>query len=136
MQKAFIDTSIIIRLMVKDSELKYKAVEKLLTDAKTQGVALYLLPVAVLETVFVLEKVYKLDKNSIAERVSALLNTPDITIELQDVFIKAVKCYTEKNIKFADAVMGYWGLEKNLNIVYTYDKKDFNRISGLEVRQP
>jgi len=44
--------------------------------------------------------------------------------------------YEEKNIKFADAVMGYWGLEKNLAIVFTYDEKDFKRIEGLEVRKP
>lgn len=136
MQKAFIDTSIIIRLMVQDSEHKYKAVEKLLTESKANGVSLYLLPAAVLETVFVLEKVYKLDKKNIAERVSALLNTPDITIELKDVFTNAIRCYMEKNIKFADAVMGYWGLEKGINMVYTYDKKDFSRIPGLEVKQP
>lgn len=70
------------------------------------------------------------------ERVSSLLNTPDITIEMKYVFISAIRCYIEKNIKFADAVMGYWGLDKGINIVYTYDKKDFGRIAGLEVKQP
>lgn len=62
MQKAFIDTSIIIRLMVKDSELKYKAAEKLLIESKSKGISLYLLPIAVLETVFVLEKSINLMK--------------------------------------------------------------------------
>jgi predicted nucleic acid-binding protein len=64
LQKAFVDTSIIIRLLVKDSEQKYKDVVKLLSGARGQGIALYLLPVAILETVIVLEKVYKLNKNS------------------------------------------------------------------------
>lgn len=136
MQKAFIDTSIIIRLMVKDSELKYKAVEKLLSEANANGIALYLLPVAVLETFFVLEKVYKLDKESIAARITALLNTPDIIIELKDVFLNAVKCYVEKKVKFADAVMAYWGLEKGISEVFTYDERDFRRIEGLKVHKP
>lgn len=52
MQKAFIDTSLIIRLMAKDIDLKYKAVEKLFAEAKAKGIALYLLPVAILETFF------------------------------------------------------------------------------------
>jgi len=36
----------------------------------------------------------------------------------------------------ADAVMGYWGLEEGLSTVYTYDEKDFKKISGLQVRRP
>jgi len=42
----------------------------------------------------------------------------------------------KKNIKFADAVMGYWGLEKGFSTVYTYDEKDYRRIEGLEVKRP
>ena len=136
MQKAFVDTSIIIRLLVKDSEQKYKDVVRLLSGARGQGIALYLLPVAILETVIVLEKVYKLNKNSVAERIAALMNTPDIIIELESVFLKAVKSYVESNVKFADAVMGYWGLDKGIADVFTYDEKDFLRIEGLKVHKP
>jgi len=136
LQKALVDTSIIIRLMVKDNNLKYKAVEKLLAEAKSKGIALYLLPVAILETFIVLEKVYKLDKKSLAERISALLNTPDITIEQQDVFIKAIKYYTERNVKFTDAVIACWGLEKGISKIFTCDERDFRRIEGLKVHKP
>jgi hypothetical protein len=41
-----------------------------------------------------------------------------------------------ENIKFADAVMGYWGLQEGLSTVYTYDEKDFKKIFGLQVRKP
>jgi predicted nucleic acid-binding protein len=44
--------------------------------------------------------------------------------------------YETQKIKFADAVMGYWGLEEGLLTVYTYDEKDFKKISGLQVRRP
>jgi predicted nucleic acid-binding protein len=53
-----------------------------------------------------------------------------------DVFLKALKVYEEKNVKFADAVMGDWGLEKGIAIAYTYDGKDFRRIEGLVVKKP
>jgi hypothetical protein len=39
-------------------------------------------------------------------------------------------------VKFADAVMGCWGLEKRVATVFTYDEKDFKRIEGLDVRKP
>ena len=41
-----------------------------------------------------------------------------------------------QKIKFAGAVMGYWGLEEGISTVYTYDEDDFKKISGLQVRKP
>jgi len=134
--KAFIDTSVILRLLVKDDDIKRKAVERLLKEAINKGEALYVLPVALMETVFVLEKVYKIDRKKIREMLEAILNTPVLRFEMGDVFRKAIKVYEEKNVKFADAVMGYWGLEKGFSTVYTYDEKDFKRIEGLEVKKP
>lgn len=136
MLKAFIDTSVILRLLIKDDDNKRKSAEKLLREAKNEGITLYLLPVAVMEIVFVLEKIYKLNRKTIREMVEAILNTPELRIEMEDVFKKALETYELKNIKFADALMGYWGLEKGFSIVYTYDEKDFKRIDGLSVRKP
>ncbi|MEW6408526.1 MAG: PIN domain-containing protein [Nitrospirota bacterium] len=136
MFKAFIDTSVILRLLVKDDDIKQKSGEKLIKGAKDKGITLYLLSIAVMETVFVLEKVYKLDRKVIREMVLAILNTPEIKVEMEDVFRSAIEVYAGKNIRFADAVMGYSGLEKGLSTVYTYDEKDFKKIEGLEVRKP
>jgi predicted nucleic-acid-binding protein len=79
---------------------------------------------------------YKFGRGTLREILEAILNTPELKIEMESVFRRAVRTCEEKNIKFADAVMGYWGLEKNLAIVFTYDEKDFKRIEGLEVRKP
>jgi hypothetical protein len=32
--------------------------------------------------------------------------------------------------------MAHWGLDEEISIVYTYDVKDFKKISGLQVRTP
>ena len=133
MIKAFVDTSVILRLLVKDDEAKIRASENLIRNAKERGVILYLLPVAVLEIVWVLEKLYKFNKKTIREIVEAILNTPELKCELAGVLLNAVRDYEEKNIKFADAVMGHWGLERGFSTVYTYDEKDFKRIAGLKV---
>ncbi|MBI5207149.1 MAG: PIN domain-containing protein [Candidatus Firestonebacteria bacterium] len=136
MNKAFIDTSVILRLLVKDDALKIEACKKLIKDSKSKNIILYLLPVAILEIVWVLEKVYKFERKKIREYVESILNTPELRVEMDDVFRNALEVYEEKNIKFADAVMGFWGLEKGFTTVYTYDEKDFKRIDGLEVKKP
>jgi predicted nucleic-acid-binding protein len=136
MPKAFVDTSVILRILIKDDELKAKASVNLLKNAGEKNLTLYLLPVAVLETVWVLEKVYSFPRKAVREVVEAILNTPELKVEQEAVFRKALTIYDEKNIKFADAVMGYWGLDKGYTTVFTYDEKDFKRIEGLETRKP
>ena len=134
--KAFIDTSALLRFLVKDDPAKAKAVERLLKESKDKGITLYVLPVTILEIVWVTEKVYRLSRKSIKELVEAILNTPELKCPLEHVFRQALITYEAQRIKFADAVMAHWGLEEGLSTVYTYDDKDFKKISGLQVRKP
>ena len=136
MNKAFIDTSVLLRFLVKDDDLKARAVEKLLLAAPGKGIALHILPVTMLEIVWVLEKVYKFGKKEVRELAEAIINTPQLKVEMGDIFLKALKAYEEKNVKFADAVMAYWGMDKKISVAYTYDEKDFRRIEGLTVKKP
>ncbi|MFZ2224633.1 MAG: PIN domain-containing protein [Candidatus Deferrimicrobium sp.] len=136
MDKAFVDTSVILGILVKEDEGKVAAVERLLLSARRSGKRLHVLPVAILEVVWVLEKVYKLDRRSIRELADAILNTGELIVENGEVFRKALAVYEEKNVKFADAVMGTWGIARGLKTVYTYDEKDFRRIGELEVVKP
>jgi predicted nucleic-acid-binding protein len=136
MTRAFIDTSAILRLLVQDDDLKAQAVENLIRTAPEQGIVLHVVPVTMLEIVWVLEKVYNYSKKAIRELAEAIINTPQLKVELAEVFLNALKVYEERNVKFADAVMGYWGLEKGITTVFTYDETDFKRIEGLTVLKP
>ena len=136
MTRAFIDTSAILRLLVQDDDLKAQAVENLIRTAPEQGIVLHVVPVTMLEIVWVLEKVYNYSKKAIRELAEAIINTPQLKVELAEVFLNALKVYEERNVKFADAVMGYWGLDKGITTVFTYDETNFKRIEGLTVLKP
>jgi len=136
MNRAFIDTSAILRMLVQDDGLKAKAVENLIRTASEKGLVLYVIPITILEIVWVLEKVYKYPKKAVRELAEAIINTPQLKVELAGVFLNALKVYEEKNVKFADAVMAFWGMEKGITNTYTYDEKDFKRIDGLTVLKP
>ncbi|MEI6215600.1 MAG: PIN domain-containing protein [Desulfuromonadales bacterium] len=136
MNRAFIDTSAVLRLLVQDDDLKAKAVENLIRTAPEIGLALHVIPITILEIVWVLEKVYKYPKKAIRELAEAIINTPQLKVEMGPVFLNALKVYEEKNVKFADAVMAFWGMDKGITKAYTYDEKDFKRIAGLTVLKP
>ena len=136
MNRAFIDTSAILRMLIKDDDLKAKAVENLIRNSLENGVVLHIIPITIMEIVWVLEKVYKHPKKSIRELAEAIINTPQLKVDLATVFLNALKVYEEKNVKFADAVMAFWGMENGISTTYTYDEVDFKRIEGLTVLKP
>ena len=98
---------------------------------------LFVLPVAILEIVWVAEKVYRLSKKTTRELVEAILKTPELKLPSGPrVQTRPRHLWDTKDNVFADAVMGYWGLEEGHSTVYTYDQTDFKKISGLQVRRP
>jgi predicted nucleic-acid-binding protein len=136
MNRAFIDTSAILRMLVQDDDQRAKAVENLIRTAPEKGLVLHVIPVTILEIVWVLEKVFKYPKKAVRELAEAIINTPQLKVELAGVFLNALKVYEEKNVKFADAVMACWGMDKGIITTYTCDEKDFKRIDGLTVLKP
>lgn len=134
--KALVDTNVLLRLLIRDDEVKKKACERLLEKARRKELYLYVLPVVVMEIVWVLEKYYKLDRKTVRELAEAVINTPELNVMIEDVFRKALKLYEEKNVKFADAVIGYWGVDQGFSGVYTYDERDFKHIGELEIKKP
>ena len=70
--EAFIDTSVILRILTKDDEVKMGDAVRLIKDSGKNGIYLHILPVALIETVFVLEKIYKLRKAEIKELIDGI----------------------------------------------------------------
>lgn len=136
MFKAIIDTNLIIRYIVKDDGGKADAVEKFFLAAKEKGGALFVPGIVIFEVVFVLEKIYSLDRALIRGAIEGILNTPIFRCDMDSVIRAALVNYDEKKVKFADAVIAAWGLERGIKTIYTYDERDFRKIKGLDVKKP
>jgi len=82
----------LIRLLVKDDEIKRKSCENLLEKAKRKEIILYILPVAILEIVWILEKYYRLNKITVREHVEAILIHRSLIVKW--------KKYSERLLRF------------------------------------
>lgn len=72
MYKGIIDTSLLLRFLTKDSTEKREKFKKLIRDTdKEKGILLIPLMV-VIELVYVLEKIYRLPKWEVREKVESL----------------------------------------------------------------
>jgi predicted nucleic-acid-binding protein len=135
-KKICVDTNILLRVLVKDDTGQMETALSVLKNARRLGYELHLLPVALLEVVWVLEKVYRLSRSRIREVVEGIIFTPDLKVAKAQVFLEAIGDYEEKKVKFADALMARWALSEGLSGVVTFDLKHFKRIEGLAVLSP
>lgn len=83
------------------------------------------------EIVWTLESFYKIPKDEIQEKVLAILGTPGLEISNADLLLQATTWYTEKNVDFIDAYNAAWMFQHNIEKVFTFDHKHFNRFEGL-----
>ncbi len=132
MYKGIIDTSLLLRFLTKDFPEKRDKFKRLIRDtAKENGLLLIPLMV-VIELVYVLEKIYRLPKWEVREKVESLETLPAVEIESEKVALEALRIYTEENLKFGDAMILAKSRISGIKPVYTFDR-DFKRFPEAEV---
>jgi predicted nucleic-acid-binding protein len=133
--KAFVDTNVFIRFFVKDDSEKAAGLERLFQKVQQGEIALYIMPIVILEIVWVLEKFYKWSRKDVSEIIETILSTPEIRVEMKDVIFQAIQLYKDSNVKFADAFITQWVIKEGGSLFYTYDKKHF-KTTKLEIKEP
>ncbi len=134
MKRVVVDTSVFIRLFTMDDERKFEKAKELIEKAVKGKIEIFVPFIVVAEIVWVLEKIYKVNRRAISEIVESLINTIGINVEFSDIVSHAMKLYKEKNIKFTDAVISSWTLYKEMDELITFDETDFRKVDNLKVR--
>ena len=127
-----LDTNVIIRLLVKDSEslsAKSKSLFKRIRDKEEKAV---ISDVVVTECCFVLQSaIYALSKDEVTEKMSVILNLPNIVTETdKHILSKAFDIFVDHNLHIVDSLLIAKALIKEYELT-TYDKKMGKVISRL-----
>lgn len=113
-----VDANVILRYVLDDhAELSPRAAEIL---EQEQTVTL---PLEVAcEVVYVLQKVYSVERKDIQHQLSNLLHGQLVTMEKAAVFLAALKQYSTSTLDFVDALLwAYHAVERQ--DIYTFDHK-------------
>ncbi|KPA09188.1 pilus biogenesis protein [Candidatus Magnetomorum sp. HK-1] len=112
-----IDANIVLRYVLNDhKELSPKAAEIIENQ-------LVVLPIeAACEVVYVLKKVYHVDKSDIEDKLSKLVNEGLIDLDKPDVFLKALECFATKSFDFVDTLLWAYHAVEQHDII-TFDEK-------------
>ena len=118
---AFIDTNIMLRFLLNDhAELSAKAAEIITQNdcfVKYEVIA---------EAVYVLAKVYGVERHGIAEAVRAFL--PNVDVENKAVVLAALDAYESTKLDFVDCVLAAHHSVEGEKI-FSFDKKLNNFIA-------
>ena len=132
-KKAVIDTNLLVRYLINDDQKKAEAVDNLLDRAAKGEVRIIVPSVVIAELVWVLESFYQLKADAILELAEAIINTSGLDVTDKSTIISALRLYRSKNIDFIDAWIIEFAKERGVKTIYTFDKRHFRDIEGIEV---
>jgi uncharacterized protein len=132
----FIDTNLFLRYLTNDVPQQAEAFEKILLRASTGQTSLVTNSLIIAEIVWTLESYYKVSKTGIQSKILAILNTPGLQVVDEETVLQAIIWYADKNIDYIDAYNAAWMFHHGVESLYTFDRKHFARIDGLNVLIP
>ena len=132
-KKAVIDTNLLVRYLINDDQKKAEAVDNLLDRAAKGEVRIIVPSVVIAELVWVLESFYQLKAGAILELAEAIINTSGLDVTDKSTIIPALRLYKSKKIDFIDAWIIEFAKERGVKAIYTFDKRHFRDIEGIEV---
>jgi predicted nucleic-acid-binding protein len=135
-KEVVIDTNLLVRYLTEDDPLKAKAVDNILDSADKGELKILIPSIVIAELVWVLESFYHMNSSGIDELVQAILHTPGIEVTEKSIIASALKLYKIKHMDFIDAWIIEFARERDIKTIYTFDKKHFKNISGIETKSP
>ena len=132
----FADTNLFLRYLTNDVPAQADAVESLLQRAAKGKINLVTTSIVIAEIVWTLESYYELDKKEIQVMVLGILNTDGLEVIDSDLVLQAIVPYADKNVDFIDAFNAAWMVRNDVDKIYTFDQKHFNRFEGIIAELP
>jgi len=128
----YADTNMFIRFFTSNPEKQSETVNRFFIKVSLKEIELYVCDIVISEIVYVLERVYKVSRNEICEKIHSILNMENMVIENRSVIVNALNYYKDKNINFNDAYIASHAIRNNINKVFTFDN-DFKKIAEIKI---
>jgi len=115
-----IDTNVLVRILVDDA----KAMEqcKIARDFVIEQDNIFISSIVLVETVWVLQRAYAVEKTKVLEILNQLLLQKALIFENRSLIEKAIDIYQVEAFGFSDALILASNAIKNCHL-YTFDKK-------------
>jgi len=131
----FLDTNILLRYLIGDSNEQAERSLHLLLRVERGEEKVFTSSLVIFETVFTLQKFYKVPREKIAGQLLAIISMRNLQLPDKNVYSRAFDLYISKNISFADAYNAAYALDLEQPTIYSWDT-DFDKIEGITRLEP
>ena len=121
MKKRLIDANVILRYLLKDDPDLYVRSSQCLEKVRTGEEAVIILESVLVECVYVLLKVYNVERETIADRLIGLLSYRGIANPDRKVLIQALMSFAQTRLSMVDCLLWARALYEGLEII-TFDE--------------
>jgi len=112
-----VDTNVLLRYLMNDHPEHSEAARKLVEEAGRGKVALHVPFIAVAETIFTLQRFYRVAREDIGREFLKVLSAPGIKVVGPGWVLEAVEEYRTRNVSFGDACLAAEARTEKLPIV-------------------
>ena len=118
-----LDTNILVRYLTQDDPDQSRKATELIEHRLTERVRGFISVVAMVETVWVLDRAYDLDAQEIAGAVERILQVDVLLVENEQEVFTAMMALRQGKGSFADALIAELGSQAGCAHTLTFDRK-------------
>ena len=118
-----LDSNILVRYLTQDDPIQSPKATEVIERRLTEGNPGFVSIVAMVETVWVLDRAYELATNEIAAAVERMLQTSVLVVENEQQVFTAMIALKEGRGSFADALIVALGARVGCSRTLTFDQK-------------
>lgn len=127
-----LDTNIVVRYLTQDDPVQSRRATEIFERRLSQSNPGFVSIVAMVETVWVLDRAYGFAAEEIAAAVERLLQTEVLLIESEKEVFAAIQAVKNRYGSFSDALIGELGAKAGCSRTLTFDQKAA-RLPNLEL---
>ena len=121
-----LDTNVLVRFLVRDDERQAETIYRIFKQAESDKEVFFVPLLVVLETVWVLESVYKIPRKEILDSVNELILMPILKFETQPAILNFISAARETKMDLSDLLIAHSAKFSGCECVLTFDKRASN----------
>ena len=118
-----LDTNVLVRYLTQDDAIQSRQATEIIERRLTEGRPGFINVVTMVETVWVLDRVYGLSNYEIAAAVERILQADTLYVQNEQESFTAMTALKTGAGSFSDAVIGALGAWAGCTVTLTFDKK-------------
>jgi len=127
MKRYYVDANIFLRFLLNDDATQADLAERYFEQAKREEIELTIIPLTIIEVVYVLTKVYKETRSQVTKNIKTILSMSYLKVKQRKELLQAVELYERHNVDFVDTFL-YACAKNDTAEVLSFDK-DFKKLS-------